>query len=252
MKRALFIPDVQAGPNRPNRHMTWAGKYVADKQFDIIVQVGDWADMPSMSSYDKGKASFEGRRLTKDWDAFRASVDAFMKPWAGKRYQPRLVYTEGNHEFRLKRAMDNQPELVGSLPDPCAYLAERGWETHEYLKVARVEGVLVSHLFPRTLTGRVTSGSLKFGSPSANHMIRSNMASCLAGHKPGFDYSTVPGPGGKSLHGLIAGSFYLHSEAYLGPGGDLQWKGVVTLNALHNGHFDICPVGMRHLKERYA
>jgi hypothetical protein len=252
VKRAVVLPDVQAGPGRSNRHMTWAGNYVAAKQFDIVIQLGDLGDFPSLSSYDKGKASFEGRRLTRDWDAFRASVDAFMQPWAGKKYKPRLVYTEGNHEFRIKRAMEDNPELVGSLPDPCAYLTERGWECYPYLTVARVEGVLVSHLFPRTLTGRVTSGSLRYGSPSANHMIRANMASCIAGHKPGFDYATVPGAGSKSLHGLIAGSFYTHRELYVGPGNDVQWKGVVTLNGLHNGQYDVCPVGMRHLKERYG
>lgn len=252
MKRGLLIPDVQAGPNRSNRHMAWAGRYVADKQFDVIIQIGDLGDFPSLSSYDRGKATFEGRRLTRDWDAFRASVDAFMDPWAGKKYQPRLVYTEGNHEYRIKRAMNDNPELEGSLPDPCAYLAERGWETYPFLRVAKVEGVLVSHLFPLSLNGRVTNSSVRYGATNASVMVRANMASCIAGHKPGYDVAMHPGAGGRMLCGLIAGSFYTHSETYNGPGFDNQYKGLVALNQLHQGYFESCPVGLKYLKATYA
>lgn len=251
-KRCLVIPDLQAGPGRPTRHLEWAGKYIDDKRPDIIIQVGDLGDFASMSSYDRGKASFEGRRLTKDWDAFRKATDLLMEPWAKRKgYSPRLVYTEGNHEYRIKRAMHDNPELVDSLPDPCEWMKERGWEAYPYLEIANVEGVLVSHLFPRTLTGRVTNSSLKMGAQSANHMIRANMSSCIAGHRPGFDYATVPGARGRSLHGLIAGSFYLHSEEFYGPGNDNQWKGLVMLNQLRAGDFDPCPVRMTYLQSRY-
>lgn len=253
MKRGLVLPDVQAGPGRPNRHLGWAAHYAIDKGFDPIIQVGDWGDFPALSSYDKGKAAFEGRRLSRDWDAFRASVDAFETVLArSKGYNPRKVYTEGNHEYRIKRAENDNPELQGALPDPQAYLAEHGWETYEYLTVVKVEGVLVSHLFPRTLNGRVTNTSVRYGAPNASVMVRANMASCIAGHKPGYDVEMHPGAGGRMLCGLIAGSFYLHSETYNGPGFDNQWKGVVALNGLHNGRFDACPVSIRYLQERYS
>ncbi len=251
-KRCLVIPDPQNGPGRPTRHLSWAGHYIADKQPDVLAIIGDWGDFSSMSSYDKGKAVFEGRRLSKDWDSYRTSLDVFMAPWAGiGGYKPRLEYFEGNHEYRIKRAMNDNPEL-DMLPDVCGYMAEAGWKAHPYLEVTKIDGVLFSHLFPRTLTGRVTNSSLKYGSSSANHMIRANMASCVAGHKPGFDYATVPGPGGKSLHGVIAGSFYLHNETYNGPGNDNFWRGLVMLNGFGGGQFDICPVSVRYLKEKYG
>ena len=252
MKRALFIPDVQAGPGRPNRHLTWVGRYAADKGFDPIIQAGDWGDYPSLSFFDKGKLVFEGRRLSKDWDAHRTSVDLFETELAkAKGYKPRKVYTKGNHEFRIERAMNDSPGL-DTLPNVTGYMQERGWETYEYLQVAKVEGVLFSHLFPRTLTGRVTNSSIKYGANSANHMVRANMASCVAGHKPGFDYAAVPGPGERKLHGLIAGSFYLHKETYAGPNSDINWKGVVVLNRLKAGSFDVCAVSIDYLRERYG
>ena len=253
MKRGLLLPDVQAGPGRSNRHILWAGRYAAAKRFDPVIQIGDWADMPSLSSYDKGKAAFEGRRLSKDWDAFRASVDQFMAPLGkAKGYSPRLVYTEGNHEFRLVRAANDNPELEGSLPSPCDYLKSLGWEVYPFLTVAKVEGVLVSHLFPLSLNGRVTQSSIRYGSPNASQMVRANMASCIAGHKPGLDVAMHPGAGGRMLCGLIAGSFYSHSESYNGPGFDNQWKGVVALNRLHTGRFDACPVSIEYLKAKFS
>jgi len=43
-------------------HLTWAGQYAVDKKPDVIVHIGDHWDMPSLSHYDKGTKSFEGRR----------------------------------------------------------------------------------------------------------------------------------------------------------------------------------------------
>ena len=248
MKRCLLIPDIQVKPGVPTQHLTWASRYIADKQPAIVVQIGDWADFPSLSSYDRGKASAENKRVSKDWDAFRRSVDLLECNWG---YSPRKVYTQGNHEYRATRYQMDNP-AVDVLPDTCAYLKERGWEVHPFLKVAKVEGVLFSHLFPRSLSGRVTNSGMKYGSPSANHMIRANMASCVAGHKPGYDPSYYPGPNNKMLSGVIAGSYYLHQEEYNGPGNDCHWRGLVMLNRFGNGEFDACPVNVKYLKEKYG
>lgn len=62
MSRHLVIPDTQVKPNESIDHLLWAGKYAVDMQPDTIICIGDWWDMGSLSSYDKGKKSFEGRR----------------------------------------------------------------------------------------------------------------------------------------------------------------------------------------------
>src|SRR5690349_10871387 len=58
----MVIPDVQAKPNVSHEHMRWIANYALEKRPDVIVQIGDWADMPSLSLYDKGKRCYEGRR----------------------------------------------------------------------------------------------------------------------------------------------------------------------------------------------
>ncbi len=249
-KRGLLIPDVQAGPTRSTEHLKHIGRYINDKEFDVIIQIGDLGDFTSLSSYDKGKASAENRRLSKDWDAFRTAVDVLMTPWAGKvGYNPRLVYTEGNHEYRTSRYKEANPEL-DTLPDPVAYMKSCGWEAYPFLEVAKVEGCQVSHLFPRSLQGRVSAAGLKYGAPSPEHQIRANMASCIAGHRPGYAHGTFSTQD-KQYHSIIAGSCYTHKEGWMGPNQDNSWMGVVVLNQLKRGEFDPCPVRLSYLKGRY-
>lgn len=249
--RAIVIPDTQDAPGRTKKHLVALSNYIAEKRFDLIVHLGDLGDFPSMSSYDKGKASFEGRRLSRDWDSFQEAVDAMESAWKGKKYSPRLIYCEGNHEFRIKRAQENNAELIGSLPDVCGHMASRGWEAYPFLKVAKAEGVLFSHLFPKTLTGRVTNTSIRYGANSANHQIRANMKSCVAGHRPGIDIAMVRGAN-HLLVGVIAGSFYPWKETYNGPSGDENWRGCVVLNRLKGGQMDPCLVSLQYLLETFV
>ena len=58
----LVIPDVQAKPGVPLEHLDWLGQYIVAKKPDVVVCLGDFADMESLSSYDVGKRSYEGRR----------------------------------------------------------------------------------------------------------------------------------------------------------------------------------------------
>lgn len=46
-RRHLVIPDVQAKDGVPLDHLEWIGRYIADKRPDVIVCIGDFADMPS-------------------------------------------------------------------------------------------------------------------------------------------------------------------------------------------------------------
>lgn len=108
----FILPDVQAKPNQDFTFLTCAGKFVAEHKPDVIICIGDFADMPSLSSYDKGKKSFEGRRYTDDIKAAHNAMKAFMQPiWdeqnsqrknKKKIYKPRMVLTLGNHECVAK------------------------------------------------------------------------------------------------------------------------------------------------------
>src|SRR5688572_26341150 len=76
----MVIPDVQAKPNVPHEHMEWIANYAIEKRPDQIIQIGDWADIPSLCLYDKGKRCYEGRRYVRDIEAANYSLERFERP----------------------------------------------------------------------------------------------------------------------------------------------------------------------------
>ncbi|MDQ3023233.1 MAG: metallophosphoesterase [bacterium] len=250
-RKHLLIPDVQDGPDRPKDHLTWISNYIAAKQPDVIVQIGDLADFASLSSYDKGKASIEGKRLTKDWDSFRRALDMLEARYSKIRgYKPRKVFTEGNHEVRVKRYANDNAQ-VDTLPDVLAEMRARGWEAYPFMDIVAIDGIRYSHLFARTTGGKVTNSSQRFGAPSSLAQVRANMVSCTAGHRPGFDYGEI-GVEGRTLHGLIAGSCYLHRESYETAQGGRYFRGIVVKHEVKNGEYDLMKVSLDYLGRKYA
>ncbi len=82
-------------------------------------------------------------------------------------------------------------------------------------------------------------------------MIKSNMASCVMGHRQGLDMA-VYHAGTKTYYGLIAGSCYTHEETYLTPQFTNYWRGCVMMHRVKGGTFDPCFISLDFLKERYG
>ncbi len=95
------IPDCQVKDGVDLSYLTWVGKYLSEKKPDVIVQIGDFADMPSLSSYDIGKKSFEGRRYKTDIEVTKKAMEMLLAPIKeynerarrnkDKQYRPRMV-----------------------------------------------------------------------------------------------------------------------------------------------------------------
>jgi len=95
----LVIADTQAKSEESLEYLLWIGHYIAEKQPDIIVHIGDHYDFPSLSSYDKGKSSAEGKRLVKDIEAGNIGFEYLnMAMQKHKKYNPRKIFCLGNHE----------------------------------------------------------------------------------------------------------------------------------------------------------
>ena len=99
----IMIPDTQCKPGLDLSYLEWIGKYIASKKPDVIVHIGDHADMESLSSYDKGKKSAEGKRVSLDIEAAIEGMNTLLAPIAqeqaqDKSWKPRMVLTLGNHE----------------------------------------------------------------------------------------------------------------------------------------------------------
>lgn len=251
MKIAV-IPDTQVKKGVPIDHLLHAGKYIAEKKPDVIVMIGDWWDMPSLSSYDKGKKSFEGRRYKDDIDSGNLAMDLFMQPIKKemnrirknkkKQWKPRLVFTLGNHEERINRAVEYDAILEGVIGQEQFNLD--GWEVYDFKKPVFIGGIGFCHYFTSGVMGRPVS--------SANALLTKQHMSCVMGHVQDKSIAYSRRADGRGMTGLFAGIFYQHDEEYLGSQGNGSWKGIWMLHNVEDGSFDEMPVPLSYLEKRYG
>lgn len=252
--KILFIPDTQARPGDDFGFLRRIGQYIVDKKPDVIVHAGDFADMPSLSSYDKGKRSFEGRRYRKDLEAAHDAMESLLGPMReynemrlrNKKglYRPRMVMTLGNHEDRINRTINCEPMLDGTISVDDLKYESYGWEVHPFLEVVVIEGIAFSHYFTTGTMGRPAS--------TASAQLNKKHMSCIAGHQQGRQSATAVKADGRQITSIIAGSCYEHQEDYLGPQGNRHWHGLVMLHNVQDGQFDEVYVPLSYINERYA
>lgn len=238
----LVIPDTQVKPGVNTDHLSWVGQYIADKRPDAVVHLGDNYDMPSLSSYDKGKRGFEARRIKADIDAGDEGLERITRPIRKEKgYNPALWYLEGNHCFRLKKLVDLEPNLEGVIGLESLGIERIGWKRVGFLEVLKLGGVEFSHYFVSGPMGRPVS--------SAQVLLRERMGSAVQGHVQKVDMAIHP----KTGHiALMAGIFYTHVEDYLTPQGQSCRQQVVMLNEVRDGKFDPMFVSLDYLRRRYS
>lgn len=254
MSKILFLPDCQVRSGDDVSFLSAIGNFIVSKQPDIIVCAGDFADMASLSSYDIGKKSFEGKRYVKDVEATHKAMEALLGPLEEfnqkakknkeKLYKPKKVMLYGNHENRIVKAVDNDAKLEGMLKLQDLGYEEFGWETHPFLEVVVLEGVAFSHYFVTGVAGRAASSALA--------QFRKTNMSCVAGHQQGLQVHIGSRADGAQLTSIIAGSCYQHNEDYMGPQGNKHWRGLLMLHNVNNGQFDLMPVPLDYIVKKYA
>jgi hypothetical protein len=252
----LVIPDTQMRPGISTEYLRWIGEYIVRKKPDVIVHLGDHADMPSLSSYDKGKRSAEGKRVQADIEASIEGMEVLLKPLrdlqmqqsaAGeKMYMPRMVILYGNHEDRINRHIDLNPEMHGFLGLEDLKYEEFGWETVPFLTPINIDGVSYCHYFPNVMTGKPLTGT-------AQNMLKTIGESFTMGHRQLLDVSTRFLPSsGKQQWGMVCGAAYVHEEHYKGKQGNHHWRGIVVKHRVKNGSYDPLFISMDWLESEYG
>ena len=251
----IVIGDTQIKAGVPTEHLRWIGRYIVD-QFagrDVsIIHVGDHADMPSLSSFDKGKKEMESRRYVSDVKAANDGFDLLCEPLerynarrrARDRWFPERLITLGNHEHRISRAVEEDAQLEGAISVSDLNFAAHGWKVHAFLEPVVIDGVTYCHYFYNPNTGRPYCGeNLETRLNTIGH-------SFTMGHQQGLKHSMRSV--GKSRHmGLVNGSCYLHDEKYLGPQGNTYWRGIVVCHQVEGGVYDAMFVSLDYLCRRY-
>lgn len=245
--KLLLIPDTQCKPGVDFSHLQTLGHWITEERPDVIVHIGDHWDMSSLSSYDRGTAKAEGRRVIQDIDAGNHAMHELLGPLrrlqASQRnnrkrvYSPEMHFCLGNHEQRIERYTNNNPEVQGVIGYHSLDLTD--WIVHPYQQPVEIGGVHFCHYFYNPNSGKPYGGS-------AEYRLNKLKRSFVQGHEQGFKYH-IEAIGDKRIHGLVAGSFYSHDEEYKGPQGNNHWRGFCVLRNVQHGEYDLEVVDIANL-----
>lgn len=259
MTTHLLISDTQVKKDVPLDHIKALGNFIVDNQPDKIIMIGDWADMPSLNSYDKpGTKAFEGRRYRDDIDSSIQAMELLFNPInryndARKRnkkksYKPELHLTLGNHEQRIHRAINSDPRLDGTLSMDDLQFESFGWTVHPFLHILNLDGIAYSHYFinPDSAIGSPLGGTIENKMKLIGH-------SFSMGHNQKRQYGIRYNGRGEELHGLVSGAYYMHDEEYQNPQGNrAHWRGIVLKNEVTEGRYDPCFLSLDYMLRAYT
>ena len=106
-----------------------------------------------------------------------------------------------------------------------------------------LDGVAYAHFFYNPMTGKPFGGNVESRLKTIGHTF-------TMGHQQTLMYG-LRFVAGKSQHGLIAGSCYLHDEDYKGPQGNSHWRGIIVKHEVRDGSYDPMFVSLDYLCRRY-
>lgn len=255
-RRHYVLPDVQVRPGDVTDHLDWIAADIVRRKPDVIVCIGDFFDLPSLSRYSPaGGLEKEGARLLADLDAGHAALERLSVPihkevkrlaeGHRKRWTPRMVFTEGNHEFRAARFASNDARFDGVVGTHLCNVEAWAWERHKFLSPVEIDGVHYAHYWQSAHSDRPIGGSI-------DNRLNKLCVSFVQGHEQGLRYGSRPLATGRTVHGIVAGSCYLGVEEYRGPQARNEWRGVVVLNDVRDGEFEVMPLSLRYLCREYA
>lgn len=217
------------------------------------MNIGDGADMPSLSSYDKGKRSFQGRAYAKDIAAHHEFEDRLWAPAKrAKKKGPRKVAMLGNHDWRIEKALDESPELIGTIGVKDLAYNDNYDEVVPYQGslpgTIIIEGVTFAHFLTSGIMGRPIGGE-----NPATALLTKQFTSCVVGHSHLQGYALRTTATGQRVQAVVAGCYQDYPAPWCGEQVQrLWWAGVVMLRGVSKGQFDPEFISIGRLKAAYG
>ena len=256
MKTAVVFTCAHADPGTSNERFTWLSKFLYDIKPDYVVDLGDGADMRSLNSFDTKKPeAIVSQSYERDINCYNDAQERIRWEFVkNKRKRPAFYGFEGNHENRIKKAIEIDPRLEGKRYGiSFSHLNTNRWfdEYHEYHnsapKISNYDGVDYAHFISAGNFGRPLAGiHHAFG------LIQNRYRSCTVGHSHKLDVYFKYGVGSKGAIGLVAGCFKGAEENWAGQANSDWWKGVCVKRNISDGAYDLQFVSLETLRREYG
>lgn len=166
--RLVCIGDAHDAPAIPDKsRFEWMGRYINETKPDIVVQIGDFATLDSLSTHTPNE-SFAGKSkptFMADMVSFNLALEAMQIEGTEKHC------TLGNHERRLYLFEDRAPEAYGMMQCELQKIFERHkWTCSPYGQITYYGGVGFVHAAINKL-GKTYGGKNAEGGAIANDSV---------------------------------------------------------------------------------
>lgn len=243
----LVVGDIHCGPGQNLKRATILGRTIRDLAPNRVVFIGDFPTFDALSGWDKDKRrKMENRRYQKDIDACRKFLDLMYD--AAGNVHPDYILTEGNHEDRLWRYLDNDPTFAEAIDyREDMGLNAAGWKVVPYKEYWNHKGVSFTHV-PINESGRPVSG---------DNACKRSLGICnnsvVFGHTHKLASCSVHRHGGPHLtQALNVGCYFEHTDEYAVGSVTSYWRGLVVIDHYGSGTFNWSPIRLGKLKQVYG
>lgn len=252
-KDILVFSCAHADPDFSNERANWLGEFIFDIRPDMVIDLGDGADMKSLNSYDtRYPQALVSQSYTKDVECYNDFQERLRwKFKKNKKKKPTWIGHEGNHENRIKKYLAEHPRMEGQKHGVSfSHLQTSHWfdEYHEYTNggpaISNYNGVDFSHFFSSGNFGTATSGVHHAYTVINN---RHNSSVCGHSHKRDLYFKDAPG----SI-GMVVGCYKGHEESWAGQANKEWWHGVVLMKDVDNGRFEPQFYSLDMLRKEYG
>ena len=253
LTRVLAIGDLHQDPRHPHRLdvLTWIARYASEHRIPRVIQIGDWSTWDSVNMHDPNDTA--AARLKPSIKDDMANLQASLQAWrrgVSSDYKPRQMMLAGNHENRLERFENLNPEAhqTFTVARDEAFL-QFGWKIRPYGELYYCDGVAFTH-HPVNGAGRAFGG--KTGPQRA---ANETTVTVISGHTHRRQIHDAPKIGPQDVISMVeigCGLPYGEVEAYAKHSMTGWWHGVVDLGVRSGVLTDINFVNMLSLRDRYS
>ncbi len=191
-KTILVIPDLHDNPEERKDRFKWIACLATDRNVDHVVCLGDAADVDSLCGH-VANHTLDGKTkpaFVRELESLALAFETFRRHY--KPTKPASLHmTIGNHEHRIWRFENENPEVAGAFSGPYTDLLEAfGWNYVMFGDYITIEGVNFTH---RPLNGM---GKPFGGQNAAQAVAREALADTVFGDSHKLNVATKAKVGG--------------------------------------------------------
>jgi hypothetical protein len=162
-------------------------------------------------------------------------------------HKPLKTMILGNHEDRIDRFIDENPELDGSISIDDLKYSKYGWKQSPYKSIKVIDGIHYSHHLPSGIMGSAISGE-----NIARSILTKHKVSASVGHSHLLDYAISTLPNGKKLHALSAGCYLNHKEHFARDTQHMWWSGLIIKREVKDGNYNLETIDIKTIRREYG